>query len=321
MPKNPKETKNSSNSSKGFGNTKQTLKRQISPAKHWEFTLNNYSKADILAIEHLDSSIVPVIVGQSEVGEENGVKHLQVQLSFSKKTRPISIIKKALGHSRCSFRKVRNLTKCRDYCSKDSTHDKVWRMSRGWKRPVPLAKITYDILNEYQKSIADFFLKPCNPRFSRDIHWFWEPDGNMGKTILSTFFYDQRDAAIISGKKADCFFAIHSYLVTHDGAGPKIVIIDIPRSNIDYVSYTAIEKIKDGLLFSGKYESKSVRFNRPHIICFANEVPNTTTMSVDRWKIVRYGSTARYEGLAEPTVGGGSFPQPDCLIPPDKSWG
>ncbi len=292
-------TKNSSSRSKPVGNTKQPAKKQISGARHWEFTLNNYSNADISAIEQLDSSIVPIIVGQSEVGEESGIKHLQVQISYAKgkKGRPLTMLKEAFGHSKASLRKCRIVKNTRLYCSKDDTHDGIWRYARGWKRPVPLATITYDILNKYQKSIADFFQKPCDPRFSRDIFWFWEPKGNMGKTILSTFFYDQRDACIISGKKGDCFLAIANYLATHDGSGPEIVIVDIPRSNINYVSYTAIEKIKDGLLFSGKYESKPVRFNRPHVICLANELPDESAVSADRWKIVNFAKDEVFDGV------------------------
>ncbi len=290
-------TKNSSNSSKGVGNTRQPPKKQISAARHWEFTLNNYTNADISAIEQLDSSIVPIIVGQSEIGPE-GTKHLQVQFSYAKneKGRPLTMLREAFGHKGASIRKVRNLKKTRFYCSKEKSHDKFWRYQRGWKRPVPLATITYDILNKYQKSVADFFQKPCDPRFSRDIFWFWEPKGNMGKTVLSTFFYDARDACIISGKKGDCFLAIANYLATHDGAGPEIVIVDIPRSNINYVSYTAIEKIKDGLLFSGKYESKPVRFNRPHVICLANEYPDESAVSADRWKIVNWAKDEVFGG-------------------------
>lgn len=283
-------TKNSSKSSGKKGNNSPSSRKQISPSRHWEFVLNNYQEADILALNKLRSSIVPVIVGQSEVGE-SGTKHLQVQISFSKKVRPINILKRELGHARCSFRKVRDLHKTRMYCSKDDTYDGHWRLSRGWKRPKELALITYDILNDYQKSIADFFQKSCDPRFSRDIHWFWEPKGNMGKTILSTFFCDQRDALIIGGKKADCFYGVQKYIINHHGAGPEIVIIDVPRETLDYVSYSAIEKVKDGLFFSGKFDSDMVRFNRPHVIIFANEEPRRSAMSEDRWKIHRYGES------------------------------
>lgn len=282
-------TKNSSKSSGKNGNTNHSSKKQISPAKHWEFTLNNYTKADILALEELDRSIVPVIVGQTEVGE-NGTKHLQVQISFSKKVRPINILKEELGHARCSLRMVRNLHKTRMYCSKDDTYDDHWRLARGWKRPQEVALITYDILNDYQKSIADFFKDNCDPRFSRDIWWFWEPTGNVGKTILSTFFCDQRDALIIGGKKADCFYGVQKYILNHHGAGPDLVIIDVPRDTLDYISYSAIEKVKDGLFFSGKFDSDMVRFNRPHVLVFANERPRMCAMSADRWKIMRFGN-------------------------------
>jgi len=280
---------NSSISSKVFGNTSQKPK-QISPAKHWEFTLNNYSTSDLKKLNDVNSSIVPIIVGQSEIGKE-GTPHLQVQVSFAKKVRPINIFREILGHARCSFRKVRNLKACREYCNKDDTHDKVWRICRGYKRPRALATITYDILNDYQKSIADHFAEPCDPRFSRDIYWLWEPKGNMGKTILSAFFVDERDALIISGKRDNCFYGVMKYMECHDGAGPDIVIFDVPRSNIDYVSYTAIEKVKDGIFFSGKYESGMVRYNRPHVVILANEPPKYAELSADRWKVFRYGDT------------------------------
>lgn len=53
----------------------------------------------------------------------------------------------------------------------------------------------------------------------------------------------------------------------------------------NYVSYEAIESVKDGIFFSGKYESGMTIFNQPHIICFANFAPDIGKMSSDRWKI------------------------------------
>jgi hypothetical protein len=79
-------------------------------------------------------------------------------------------------------------------------------------------------------------------------------------------------------------YGIVKYIEKH-GFAPTSVIIDIPRSRLDYVSYTAIEEIKNGCFFSTKYESDMVVFNSPHIICFANAYPETSQMSADRWKI------------------------------------
>lgn len=57
--------KNSSNSSTGNScNTKQ-----ISPAKHWILTLNNYTPSDIDFIIKTDKAIVPKYVFQEEIGE------------------------------------------------------------------------------------------------------------------------------------------------------------------------------------------------------------------------------------------------------------
>ena len=44
-----------------------------------------------------------------------------------------------------------------------------------------------------------------------------------------------------------------------------------------------MEAIKNGCFFSGKYESGMVRFNSPHILVFANEPPERTKLSQDRW--------------------------------------
>jgi len=71
------------------------------------------------------------------------------------------------------------------------------------------------------------------------------------------------------------------------GMWPDIIIIDIPRSyDIGYLNYTAIEKLKDGLFFSGKYESLTKMFDSPHVICMANFPPDLTQLSVDRWVLI-----------------------------------
>jgi hypothetical protein len=51
------------------------------------------------------------------------------------------------------------------------------------------------------------------------------------------------------------------------------------------VNYGAIEQIKNGLLFSGKYEGGQCVFNQPHVIVFANAEPKEEQMSMDRWDI------------------------------------
>ena len=39
--------------------------------------------------------------------------------------------------------------------------------------------------------------------------------------------------------------------------GERVVFVDLPRSQEDYVSYAGIEKLKDGVYMTTKYESCS----------------------------------------------------------------
>ncbi len=135
-----------------------------------------------------------------------------------------------------------------------------------------------------QLAIADKYAEDEDALFGREIHWYWEVTGGWGKTILAKFMVDTMEAIVLSGTNKDCLYAVAKILET-DEAGPPIIIFDVPRCNEGHVSYQAIESLKNGLFFSGKYESTMVRFNSPHILIFSNYYPDITKMSSDRWKI------------------------------------
>ena len=99
---------------------------------------------------------------------------------------------------------------------------------------------------------------------------------------------DQMNAICVGGKAADAKCIIAS-VVQKTGECPPIVIIDIPRCNGGFVSYQAIESIKNGIMVSTKYESGMVRFNKPHLLIFANEPPNMEKLSKDRWVVTELG--------------------------------
>lgn len=117
---------------------------------------------------------------------------------------------------------------------------------------------------------------------TRVIHWYWEDKGGVGKSTFTKHLCLKYGAIIVSGKQSDMFAAIAAMEIK-----PKVVVVDIPRTGEAYVSYGGIEKIKDGCFFSSKYESGMVLFDNPHIVCFANFPPETSTMSADRWHIVK----------------------------------
>lgn len=105
------ETKSSSNSSEGkSGNTKQ-----ISPAKHWFLTLNNYTTDDIQFLCSISS--IKRYVFQEEMSE-SGTPHLQGHFEFEKKIRPLGFFKGTPLEKRCHWEKTKNRHAAIQYCSK-----------------------------------------------------------------------------------------------------------------------------------------------------------------------------------------------------------
>lgn len=261
--------KNSSNSSRGSGNTKQ-----IPPARNWFFTLNNYSEDDIQEIRGIKCSIVPRFVFQEETGE-SGTPHLQGYIQFATKKRPKGIFK----NKRIHWEKVRNVRKAIEYCQKEDT-----RTGKVFYRGIE-PKYTVKI-NRWEpwmykvRSIVE-----AEPD-CRKIHWIWEAVGNRGKTLLSKWlFLNMPNVVILSGKAADMKNAIVQYIQTNH-VHPRTILINIPRSSAKWVSYAGIEVIKDMLFYSGKYEGGMVCGPNPHVIVMANEPPDRESVSDDQWDVI-----------------------------------
>ena len=51
------------------------------------------------------------------------------------------------------------------------------------------------------------------------------------------------------------------------------------------MNYEVIESVKNGVVFSTKYESQMKVFKTPHVIIMANFAPDESKMSSDRWDI------------------------------------
>ena len=66
----------------------------------------------------------------------------------------------------------------------------------------------------------------------------------------------------------------------------KIVLLDIPRSAEGYINYGVLEQLKNGLLYSGKYEGGKCLFDDVHVVVFANFMPDRSQFSEDRWNII-----------------------------------
>ena len=126
-------------------------------------------------------------------------------------------------------------------------------------------------LRSWQQEVYDILKQQPD---DRTIYWITDKSGNSGKSKLAKYLCTNDGAIMLNGENGNDM--LYAY------AGEKIIIVNIPRHSS--VDYGAIEQLKDGLYFAGKYQSKCV--NRPYevqIICFSNGFPSWDLMSHDRW--------------------------------------
>lgn len=128
----------------------------------------------------------------------------------------------------------------------------------------------------WQESLIDRLSADPHPR---EIVWVYDGVGNTGKSYLSKYLVQEHGAFYCNGGKAADI--CYSY------AGERIAIFDFVRDAKDYVNYGVIEQIKNGMMFSCKYESNMKVFNVPHVIVMANFMPDQAKMSIDRWNIIQ----------------------------------
>jgi len=268
------------------GNTKSS---RVTPGMYWCFTLNNYSMEEMARLEQLfvDGNI-EYLFGE-EIGEEKGTPHLQGYIRSKTRIRPDEKFKnKRIHWEKCRGSEEQNTR----YCRKGGKIHTNMRIIRD----VIAENGAYD----WQRDI----IETCDREpDGRKINWYWEKKGNVGKTELAKHLYLKHgnDMIYVNGKAADVKCAI---------AGcerkPKIIIFGIPRQNEEYVSYAVLEEVKDGIFFSGKYESGMVVFPTPHIFVFANFAPDTSKLSADRWNIVNLSKdpdSDEEDEIESPTLG------------------
>ena len=180
---------------------------------------------------------------------------------------------------------VRSLKACVEYCSKIKTRIGPTNIN-GFEIPEEIITISEEDLEVWQQEIVD--LIEDEPH-GRAIHWYWDCKGGIGKTEFCKYlFVHKPDVMYVNGKGADMKYAVAAFVEKHK-RGPKIVLLDFPRDYEKYVSYAGMEQIKNGIFFSGKYESNTVVFNTPHVLCFANFPPNLASLSEDRWVVTNLG--------------------------------
>lgn len=292
-------------------------------AKNWCFTLNNPTDDEEQKIcDTAEGDETVYLVFGRETGEQ-GTRHLQGYVSFGS---PKTLRQcKALLSSRIHA-EVRKGThyQAAEYCKKDGDYEEFGTtpMQQGkrtdidrfveWVKGRETKPPDWEIIREfpglwvrYERRLKDIVsalwtrprLTSSEPRDGwqrelvdrvmgqpdeRVIEFLVDPTGGAGKTWIAKYLIDEfpNDVQYLRiGKRDDLAFTIDET--------KRVFLFDIPRGQMEYFQYPVAEMLKDRLVYSPKYDSRTkVLTNTPHVIVLANEVPDMNSLSNDRYVII-----------------------------------
>ncbi len=215
-----------------------------------------------------------------EVGE-GGTPHLQGTVRFRDRIRLTGL--KTAFSDKIHWEPTRSWKHSVDYCKKDgdfetnlapSPEEEAVRAHR--------ARYVGCVWRPWQREVLDLVETKAD---WRTINWYWEPEGNVGKSFLATWIFLNNPTIICQGKSADVVHQISKFR-EEEKKNPTVIIYDIPRTAEMFVAYGLMERVKNGLVFDGKYETSRLLLPAMHCIVFANFEPDSSKMSGDRWNTV-----------------------------------
>lgn len=250
-------------------------KKQGIQLYRWFFTFNNYEETDITHLKILFNKLCKKYIFQEEVGS-CGTKHLQGSISLKKKARLVEMKK---IDDRIHWEETKNEKAANKYACKEETRNgRVFTHEK--KKAFIRTKSKFDDIKPREEIISIIEKEPDN----RTINWIWSDEGGVGKTSTCAYIEHNYDGVcIVNGKGADIKNQVINFLEENS---LDVLIINVPRCNENHVSYAAIEEIKDGLIYSGKYEGGFANIEHPHVIVISNFYPETYKLSEDRWNII-----------------------------------
>lgn len=291
-------------------------------ARHWCFTLNNYTEDDFAGLPTTLSGATYYVVGK-EVGV-GGTPHLQGFVSFANPRR-FTGLRRSCFAGRAHWEVARHPSEAAAYCKKqgdfcehgsppavvDSTN-RANHLS-AFKEAVKGGVTDLKRLREEHSSVCAKY-----PRFVLEYVRDQVPEPDIEQhelrqwqRVLTGYLDSEPDRRTVcfvvdsrgnSGKSwfADHYRREHPEEVQVMNPGKKadmafalntnirVLILDAPRSKQgEFIQYDFLEDCKNGRVFSGKYESGMKYLSKVHVVVMMNEEPDMDKLSEDRYKIIR----------------------------------
>lgn len=286
----------------------------MSLAKNWTFTLNNYDEEELAHVNQLHPLKVSYLCHGKEVGAE-GTPHLQGYLQLPNKLR-LSGLKKLIPRAHLEVA-ISTPEKNKAYCAKEGdftefggTLEKGHRRDlESFKTAVKEGQLSLKRLREdfsevsakYPRFVREYVadqtpvpflpshpLRPWQedlnatlnlPPDDRKIVFVVDPKGNQGKTWFAKYYCRLHENAQLmeAAKKADMAYALDNQI--------RVLFVNCVRKTTEFLQYGFLEAVKDGHVFSGKYESCTKTIAACHVVVLMNQSPDMEALSEDRYVI------------------------------------
>lgn len=292
------------------------------PAKHWAFTVWDYTDEIVERLRNISREKVKYMIVGYEHSQE-GRPHLQCHVQLVKKLRRAQVKRLLFGNNNEPNLSMAKYPKQSiEYCKKEGNFFEIGDSEvpgqrndlEAFKQAVKAldGKATLQDMRETYSKIAakypQFFrdyindianskypvlqgeLRPWQKHLKamldaapspREIIFVIDERGDTGKTWFS-HWYEQnatkRVQILMPGKSSDMAFSLIN--------SPDVVIIDAPRAKVEHIQWDFLETIKNGYVYSPKYQPIFKRFAHPHLVIMMNEHPDTTKLSADRYSFI-----------------------------------
>lgn len=271
-----------------------------------------------------DKHFITYMLWGYEVGEQ-GTKHFQAYFIFSKK-RSLRQLKALFGQNWHFDNCDRPHSENYRYCTKDEVFMEFGKLpkdpeqgkrtdlyefrdwaSEEYRTERDVAKNFPDVYLKYARSTEMSRVLAPPPKFhdpsveitwrpwqmalvesvrkeendDRSVEFYIDEKGGIGKTFLAKWLQDEfpeRVQLLCNGPAKDIAYLLDESKDTF--------IFNVPKGDMEYISYKTFEGIKDRIVTSTKYQPVQKYFKKKtRVIVFGNEDPDVNRMSEGRIKI------------------------------------
>lgn len=265
-------------------------KKHSERTRRWRFVWNNYPET---WYSKICTILAPqgIVHCQQEIAPSTGTPHIQGRIEFkdAKSFKGVcALICKEINWKEEDFKKE-SIEYCTRLDKRDPngimyTNDPKFKEEKKEAPIIREQKVEFKF-NNWQQEL--FTILTTEVVHARKIFWYYDFKGNTGKSTFAKYFFNNYSNVMYcsASKGNDIKYSIMNR--HKEGKKNDFIFFDFTRSTENYISYQVIEEVKNGIVFSGKYESETITFETPQVIIFANFYPDTKKLSKDRWIIKR----------------------------------